>query len=163
MTHYIEHAIAIKEIAAVAKRTTSEVEAEARELDMHVGQDWAGRAAVEEQDAQQLVSGEARRTREHDALWRTYIDECSAWEADRDEAVRAAHAAVGANPRSGPERHAQARDAAAEAGRAYEQANPPPTFQDGADSAAVRRYTERPPEPGLLRRAVDAVKAGGAR
>ena len=84
MTAYIEGALSLKAVAAVTKRTIADVEAEALSLGMFLGADWAGRPAVAERDAQQLVTGEARRVREHDLAWRDFEDRSRAWEATRD-------------------------------------------------------------------------------
>ena len=55
-----------------------------------------------------------------------------------------AHDAIGADPRSGPQKHSQARDAAIEAGRRFEMSTPPPQFAAGTeDGVAVRRYSDR--------------------
>lgn len=53
----------LAELAKLTKRTVDRVEAECRELDVFLGRDWCGRPAVAETDAEQLVSGEARRAR----------------------------------------------------------------------------------------------------
>jgi len=161
---YIENSVTIKEIATVTKRTTAEVEAEAVELGLFVGQDWAGRPAIADQDAEQLVSGEARRSREDAAVWQAFLARCATWTAARDQAVQDAHDAVGADPRSGPQKHSDARDAAVEAGRRFEMSTPPPTFAPGVeDGNAVRRYSAPAAKPaGLLDKARDLL-AGSPR
>jgi len=164
VSYYIEGSVPLAEVAKVTKRTTAEVEAEAVELGLFLGTDWAGRVAVAEDDAHGLVGGSARRTREDEVAWRTHLDACETWTRRRDEAVRDAHDAVGADPRSGPEKHSAARDAATEAGRRFEAANPPPTFVPGVeDGVAVRRYSAPGGKPaGLLDKARDLL-AGSPR
>ncbi len=155
---FIESSIALSEVAKLTKRSAAEIEAEATELDIFVGVDWAGRPAIAQRDARAIATGEARRVRESEAVWAAHLAACAAWNAGRDAAVRAAHDAVGADPRQGPEKHSQAREAAVEAGRRYEQTTPVPLWQGTESGNAVRNYSTKP--EGLLKRAAGRVKAG---
>jgi len=89
---YIQNGVTVKDITAVTKRTVAEVEveveAECRDLGLFLGTDWAGRPAVSEVDAERLVSGSARRTREDEAAWSSHLALCQQWTARRDELVR---------------------------------------------------------------------------
>ena len=161
---FIENSVTIKEIATVTKRNVVEVEGECAELGMHVGVDWCGRPAVAEVDAQQLVTGEARRVREHDARWSAHLRDCEDWTRRRDEAVRAGHERVGADPRQGPEKHSQAREAAIGAGREFELTTPVPLWEGVECGNCVRQYSERDAKPaGLLDKARDLFAAGAPR
>lgn len=164
---FIENAVPIKDVAAATKKTVAEVETEAVALAMFVGRDWCGRPAIAEVDAESLVSGNARRALEDAQSWRTHLDTCAAWTADRDEAVsavQAAHtAASAAQGRFGPDADSRAREAGVEAGRRYESTTPPPTWNGLEDGNAPRMFTERDAKPGgLLDRARDLL-AGAPR
>lgn len=162
MTHYIEGAVPLAELARATKRPVAEIEAEAVALALFVGIDWAGRPALGERDARQVVTGDARRAREHDDAWQEFLTRCATWTDARDQAVRDAHEAIGADPRQGPEKHSAARDAGIEAGRRFELSNPPPTWVEGVeDGNAVRRYSDRPQDGGLLKRAAAALTGAG--
>ncbi|MEO7980334.1 MAG: hypothetical protein ABI807_05530 [Sporichthyaceae bacterium] len=164
---YIENAVTAKEIAVVTKRTVAEVEAEAAELNVFVGTDWAGRPAVSEVDARQLVSGDARRVRESEAEWSSFLARCATWTLTRDELVREAQrAAELASQRDGHGGGAGATagvEAERAAGADYETSNPPPTWGDQRDGNARRLFTAEPGDrPGLLDRARDLL-AGSPR
>jgi len=160
-TTYIRGAVPLAEVAAVTKRPVAAVEAEALELGLHVVEDWAGRHALAEADAQRLVSGDARRDREHDAAWAAHLAACARWTAARDTAVQKAYADAQPAPgRLGGGAAADAaRQAASEAGRRYEETTPPPLWEGREDGNAGRRFTDRPAK-GLIARTVGRVKAG---
>lgn len=63
---------------------------------------------------------------------------------------------MGAHPRTGPEKHSQAREAAVAAGRRYEQTTPVPLWQGTECGNAPRLYSDRP-QDGLLKRATTAL------
>lgn len=163
---FIEGSVTVKEIATLNKRTTVEVEDECRELGLFIGTDWAGRPAVSESDAHQIVSGEARRTREDARAWSSHLRSCEAWVAGRDEAVRgaaSAHtAASAAQGRFDPDADSRARAAGVAAGREFEESTPPPLWNGVEDGNARRMFSEAGDRPGLLGRALD-VLAGAPR
>ncbi len=138
MTTLIENAVPLADIAKTMKITVPKVQANAADLDMYVGVDWAGRPAVSVIDAAAYVSGSARRDRDHDAAWRAHLAATEAWEAAREAARRTAF--EGAYQAS--ERHgrgsaiaaAAGHDVAREAVRDFERSTPVPVFGDAAPS-----------------------------
>ena len=152
--------VTLDELAKVTRRKVDDLRAEAFDFGFLVGIDWAGRPAIDEQEARQLVTGEHKAAREHDAAWAAHLADCAAWTAARGVAERPAYEEVAARGRRGPDADSAAREAATEAGRRYEQTTPVPLWQGTDSGNAVRRYTERPAEPGLLKRAAGRVKAG---
>ena len=78
--------------------------------------------------------------------------------------VQDAHDAIGADPRSGPQKHSDAREAAIAAGRRFELSTPPPTFAPGVeDGVAVRRYSEPGGKPARLLDKARDLLAGAPR
>jgi hypothetical protein len=158
--HFITKAAPIAEIAAVTKRKAADIEAEAISLGFYIGVDWAGRPAISTSEARSIVTGDARRDREHDAAFAAHIAACAAWTRGRDKAVRDAHADHLAAPRKGrtasdPIVQGNAKEAARDAGRAYELDTPIPLF-DGMDTGnASRVYVDT--QRGLIRRAAAKV------
>jgi len=163
---YIEGAIPLAEVAKLTGRKVVEVEAEAVELGLFVGQDWAGRPAIADEDAHQLVSGSARRTREDEVAWATHLDACASWTTARDNAVREAQRdtelAAQRAGRGGPAAASAGLEAARAVGREFETSTPPPQWGDEPDGNARRLYSESG-RPRLLDRARDLFNAGAPR
>ncbi len=140
----IEHAVSLTDIAKIMKTTVARVEAEAHSLDVYVGVDWAGRPAVSVVEAASLVSGAARRDRDHDLAWRAHLAASEAWEAAREAARRTAfQGAYDASERQGrgsPVAAVAGHEAAREAVRDFERKTAPPAF-DGAETAP-RLFTQ---------------------
>ncbi len=132
MTTLIENAVTLQDIAKIMKITVTKVEADAGELSLFVGPDWAGRPALSVIDAAALVSGDARRDRDHDVAWRSHLASSEGWEtareaarsgafqAARDAALRAGRGA----PSAASAGHAAAREAVGD----FERRTPPPEF-----------------------------------
>jgi len=158
---FIENAVTIADIAAVTKKKAADVKAEAVELNFTVGCDWAGRPAVAARDAQQLTSGEARRTREHESAWASHLAECKAWMSRRDAAVRSAReAATSRSAVVGGRDFARVQEAGDEAGKSYELGTPVPLWQGTDTGNATRLYTDRTADSLLKRIARRGVKVG---
>lgn len=164
-TTYIPHSVTLIELAKATKRTTAEVEDELRQLAIFTGTDWAGLAAVSEVDAQQIVSGDARRAREDEAAWRAHLDACEAWTRTRDELVREAQAEAELTARRAGRGGGDAAQAGVEAGRSvgadYETNNPVPSWNGEPDGNARRLFSDDG-RHGLLGRALDLL-AGAPR
>jgi hypothetical protein len=159
LDQFLRNLVPLADVAKVTHRTVDEVRAECAGFGFFIGIDWAGRPGIDEQEAHQLVTGEARRAREHDAAWAAHLADCARWMSTRDAAVRAAYEAAGGGKSRGQDIDAAARDAAAEVGRSYERSTPVPLWNGEESGNAVRSYSVAP-QPGLLARAVGRVKAG---
>lgn len=93
MSTFIEQGIPLGTVAEATKfGTVAKVEAEAQQLGLFVGTDWAGRPALSEWDAHLLASGAARKQQESDRAWLQHREETARWEADRQSAYLEAHA-----------------------------------------------------------------------
>lgn len=123
----------VADIAKVLGRTAAEVETAAAELQMFVGEDWAGRSALTTTDAYALVSGTARRDRDHAAAQRAHHDRHEAWETGREAERRkvwlAAHDDARRAGYSNSTADAKGHDAARAALASYDRDHPEPTFQ----------------------------------
>lgn len=152
----IENAVPLADVAKVLKSTPGKVETEARALQLTVGEDWAGRAAVSQTDARELTSGAARRRQNHDERWAEHLLAAREWEAARERAVQAAaqpaYASAKREQLGDPEANSRAQQAGIAAGRAFEASNPPPTL-DG-HTVAQRRFSD----PSGLRRVAQRIK-----
>jgi hypothetical protein len=122
--------VTVAEIAAATGRKADDVEREAADLGMFVKPDWAGRAALPVAEARELVSGDRRRTLEHERAWAQHLADSKAWQQARGQAiheaaqkVRARVGTLGSGAVS-----AEARDAAVEAAERYERTVPRPCF-----------------------------------
>ncbi len=140
----IENAVTLADIVKTMRTTATRVEAEARELDMFIGHDWAGQPALSVVDAAALVSGDARRDHDHRARWQAHTAATEAWEAAREAARRTAfegeYDASLRQGRGAPAAAAAGHEAAREVVRDFERKTPPPAF-DGAETAP-RLFTQ---------------------
>ncbi len=138
MTTFIETGVPLADIAKTMKTTVARIEAEARDLDVFIGQDWAGRPAVSVAEAATLVSGTARRDRDHDTAWREHLARSEAWEAAREGlragAFQEAHDVALRKGRGAPAAASVGHEAAREAVRDFERRTPPPEF-DGKSTS----------------------------
>lgn len=132
----IENAVTLADVAKVTRRPIVEIEADCRQLDLFVGADWAGRAAVEVRDAEAIVTGAARRDHDHTVAWRAFQDATEAWEAERmavyNAANQAAHEEATRAGIGAPAGFAAAKDATQDAVEAWESKHPAPTFGGNA-------------------------------
>ncbi len=140
MTGFIESSVTLDEIARALKTTAAAVEAEADQLDLFIGRDWANRPALSTIDAAGIVSGTARREQSHDAAWRAHTAAVEAHEADR-EAVRvsAFRTSYDSEMRRGLGNSASAQsghDAARAALYDFDASHRPPTFEGSSASPA---------------------------
>jgi len=152
MTTLIENAVALADIAKTMKTTVSRVEAEAHELSMFIGQDWAGRPAINVIEAATLVSGTARRDRDHDVAWRQHLADNESWESARErhraDAFAEAHDGALRRGRGAPAAASAGHEAARAAVRDFEGRTPPPEFNGKA--TATRWLTKTADKVGEL-------------
>ncbi len=132
MTELIENSVPVADVAKALKTTVAKVEAEARDLSLFVGADWAGRPAISVRDAAALVSGAARRDRDHDVAWRSHLASSEAWEANRERrrasAFQEAYDAALRQGRGAPAAAAAGHEAARVAVGDFERRTPPVEF-----------------------------------
>ncbi len=140
----IENAVTLADIAKVIKSPGAQVEADALELSLYVGHDWAGRPAISVTDAAGLVSGAARRDRDHTARWQAHTAASEGWELQREQvrstAFEDAYEASLRQGRGAPAAAAAGHEAAREVVRDFERKTPPPEF-NGAETAP-RLFTQ---------------------
>lgn len=145
MKFFEDASVPVEEIAKVLRRRPDAVEAEARELNMTVGQDWAGRPAVSPVEARALVTGDGRRLAERQSQWMKHQRSTAEWESARTQVVAAAQrVAYDGAVRSGKgaaEAHSFGLAAGREAGAAYERTTPRPSF-DGTETTNLMYVTE---------------------
>lgn len=138
MTTMIENGVTLTEVARVMKTTVAVIGAECAALQLFIGEDWAQRPAISEQDAHGLVSGRLRRDLDERNRWAAHLALSEAWEADREKARRAAaEAAYLSSAQAGqgdPAAGSDARAAGLAAVEEFERANPVPTFNEEATS-----------------------------
>lgn len=145
MSTFIEQGIALAAVAEATKMPAVKVEAEAQQLGLFVGQDWAGRPALSEWDAHMLVSGVARRQQESDRLWLQHREDTARWEAERRAAYLQAHAE--AFREAGGAMAGRRADVAAEAAgdqavARWEKRSPAPRWQGEQTASWWRRAAE---------------------
>jgi hypothetical protein len=132
MTTLIENAVTLADIAKTMKTTATRVEAEAHELDMFIGSNWAGAPALSVVDAHAYVSGDARRGHEHAAAHRHWRTADEAWQSEREQVRRRAYGErFDAARRRGvgdPQASSEAAGAASAAIIDYERKTPQPVF-----------------------------------
>jgi hypothetical protein len=91
MTVFIEEPTAtLTEIAKRAKLTPAEVRAEAEQLGMFVGVNWAGEDSLSTKDAHRLVDGSARRDQEHQNAFQAHIAALQQWQTGHEDVRREA-------------------------------------------------------------------------
>ena len=133
MTFIDGAAVSLAEIAKHLRAPISEVEAEASQLNLFVGVDWAGRPALAAVDAQRLVSGAARRDAEHAKAQSAFTVGQADWQRRREEGRRAAYQAefdaARRRGRPGPVANEDALAAARVAEAEFDRANPEPRFR----------------------------------
>src|SRR4051812_33607956 len=113
----IENAVTLADLAKVIKKSRTDIEAECRQLDLFIGEDWARRPAVSTIDASALTTGTARREHDHAIAWRAHHAATEAWEAERMAVHRAAYQAARTRVRSTGEGDPAANAAGREASR----------------------------------------------
>ncbi|MBA3718679.1 MAG: hypothetical protein H0W95_00060 [Nocardioidaceae bacterium] len=132
MTTLIESGIALDAIAKATKIAVAKVEADARELDMFVGCDWAGRSALSVTDAARMVSGDARREHDHAKAHRRWRASSEAWEVQRESVRQQAYNDRFDTARrrgiGDPQAAHEAAQVAGAAATEFESTTPPPTF-----------------------------------
>lgn len=137
-TTLIPDGVALSAVAKVLKTTPARAEAQARELDVFIGQDWSGQAAVAVVDAAGMVSGATRRDRDHDVAWRQHVADSESWETARErhraDAFAEAHDDALRRGRGAPAAASVGHEAAREAVRDFERRTAPPTFNGQATS-----------------------------
>ena len=126
-------AVTLAEIAKAAGRPVAEIEAEARRLQIFIGSDWAGRAAVSTVDAHGLASGALARDTEHQRRHTAWVNAHQEWEQAKEDARRGAfqqaYDAVRRTGRSNSEASDRGHRAGAAAVADFEAANPAPRFE----------------------------------
>ena len=126
-------AVTLAEIAKAAGRPVAEIEAEARQLQIFIGSDWAGRAAVSTADAHGLASGALARDTEHQRRHTAWVNAHQDWERDKEavrrEAFQEGYDEVRRTGRSNSEASDRGHAAAAVAVADFEAANPEPRFE----------------------------------
>lgn len=80
--------VRLGEVAEVSGRRVEEIRAECAELGLFIHEDWAGRPALNEDDARALVSGNARGTHEHWKAWQAHMAAVERWTQERAAAVQ---------------------------------------------------------------------------
>jgi len=134
----IENAVPLAEVARVMKRPLAQLKSDTAELQMFVGEDWAGREALSQADAAGLVSGAARRERDERAAWLDHVRRTEQWETDREQtrrdAAQAAYRVAVAHGAGDPAAAVAARDAGVQAAEEFEQSHPAPEL-NGAPTA----------------------------
>jgi hypothetical protein len=162
----IENGVTLADVAKACRTSVVKLEAEARALELLIGEDWSGAPAVSAADARELRTGEARERLDHSTRWEAHRLEATAWEQARERAVavasRLAYADVRGRGEGDPAAAAAGRDAGLLAGRAFEASTPPPTCDAAGNSAAVRRFDEPTPAPPVLRRLAGLVRGSAA-
>ncbi len=132
MNTLIESAVTLADVAKALRSTATAVEADARELDMFIGADWAGRSALSVTDAARMVSGDARRDHDHAAAHARWRADTEAWEAAREAERRTTYNdRFDAARRRGvgdPQASSEAAGAASAAVVSFERATPAPVF-----------------------------------
>ena len=146
MTTFIEAAVTLVDIAKTMKTTVARVEADCRDLNLHVGQDWSGKPAISVRDAASLVSGDARRGHDHAAAhghWRAAVE---AWELQREQVRQQAFTDhFDAARRRGvgdPQASSEAAQVASLAILDYEKSRPQPVFADTETPRLSKRVKE---------------------
>lgn len=144
----IENAVPIADVARVMKLPVADVRDSCRDLQLFVGQDWAGRPAVSVQDAAGLVSGDLVRDKAYREAWDAHQRATSDWEAARETArqngYRNAWLAAKSRGAGDPEAGSEGRLAGAEAAEGFELANPAPTFNGTSTAQSwLRRTADR--------------------
>ena len=126
-------AVTLAEIAKAAGRPVAEIEAEARRLQIFIGSDWAGRAAVSTADAQGLASGALARDTEYQRRHIAWVNAHADWERDKEvvrrEAFQEGYDEVRRTGRSNSEASDRGHRAGAAAVADFEAANPAPRFE----------------------------------
>lgn len=167
--------VRLDEVAEVSGRRLEEIRAECAELDLFIYEDWAGRPALNEDDARGLVSGNARRTHEHWKAWGAHQAACREYESDRaaaiqkgaDDAEAKARRRFTLRERSPgdftPNELARGaidgirHEAAKHAGAQFERRHPRPEFQ-GSRQTVNLLYVPESEEGSLIAAAVGKVK-----
>jgi len=149
MTTFIENAATLADIAKATKGTVAQVEADAGELSLFIGCDWAGKPALSVIDAARMVSGDARRDAEHAEAHRRWRADSEDWELQREQVRQQAFNDHFDAVRRRGVGDPQAAHGAAQAGSAaivaYEKVTPAPTFGDAETSrlSTTRKMTNR--------------------
>src|SRR5829696_9156564 len=133
MTFIDGAAVSLAEVAKHLRVPISEVEAEARQLNLFVGVDWAGRPALAAVDAQRLVSGAARRDAEHAKAQSAFTVGQADWQRRREQvrlsAFQAAFDAARSRNVPGPQAAEKGHEGARAALAEFDRANPEPRFR----------------------------------
>ena len=147
MTELIENSVAVADVAKTLKKTAAAVEADARDLNLFVGVNWAGKPAIGVRDAAALVSGDARREHDHAAAHGRWRADSEAWEADREDCRRTAFADHFDTARrrgvGDPAASSEASQVASAAIEAYEKSTPAPVFADAESPGVFTQMTNR--------------------
>jgi hypothetical protein len=146
MPVFIENAVELTAIAKHLKTAVAAVEAECRALNLFIGLAWNHKPAIIERDAYELVSGAARRERDHGQAWRQYAELAEERTKQRDSVYLEA-------TKNRKLRAADRVEAGRKAARRWEEEHPVPQWQDGSTPLASPRYLDS----GLFRRTFDRL------
>jgi hypothetical protein len=133
MTSFIEEPTAtVAEIAKRIGKTAEEVEAEASDLQIFIGENWAQQPAMSAKDAYTLVTGSARADRDQQRAWQAHLAALEEWQNERERVRRqvfndAWKVGVKAGHGNYPSTE-KAHQAAGEAVADFERRNPEPVF-----------------------------------
>ncbi len=135
---FIENSVTLQDIAKATKSTVAQVSADAGDLNLYVGSNWAGEPSLSLTDAHGLVSGATRRAQDHDVAWRAHLATSEGWEtareAARSGAFQDAYDVALRRGRGSPAAAAAGHEAAREVVRDFERRTPPPEFNGKSTS-----------------------------